>query len=588
MPNHDDFAALFGNTAFPADRTDFFRAHLRPGGRPWSFEGHEYLEVIVADEAVEIAILKAAQLGLSTTAIGRCLHDAGRKGLSAAHFLPDRALMQVFVQDRVDALINADETLARVCIEGKTEGKAAAARARSKSADNTRLKHLGQGSLWYQGLQTKKDAKAITYDSIVLDELDELDPELVPWLDDRLLHSSYKRRFALSQPSVPEFGIHAQFLSGDQKYFLLKCSKCRRWCNLQEDWPDCLALKGQSFTSTTGKRRTIIWDSNRIICKRCGSRISIREASSHEWVAKHPGRDISTYSVSQLYGPHCDADEVARRWHKAQTSRAALEALTISVVGLPHAGDRQPINDEVLANACGDWQSGPPAVLDHVFPAVQRKRPFRLAGIDTGDVLHAVAAEVIPGDLPHELSGSALVFEARIFSGGDQWDDLAAWLLDRGVTFFVIDAAPYTTNAKNLLRVPGLNGAMARFTSADLVVDFEEKQHPRPARVVRCDRTDAIDELADALVAKATRLPSARLDVMTLVKKHCKALVKDISPTTGRYQYKKHVENHFGLALTYLQLARRVCEMLGLSPREPYGSIESHVAGEELRIGQWE
>ena len=291
-----DFSGFGVHSNFPADRGPFFFGHIRPEGHAWSFAGHEYLQAIVEDDSPVINIIKGAQLGLSTVAIGRSLHD-GSKGLRAAHFLPTREQMYIFVQEKVDPLISADEALARAVIEGKAATSAAAARIRAKGGDNTRRKQFGQGSLFYQGLQKATDVKTFSYDSIVFDELDELNPDLVPWLKDRLLHSNYDRRFSLSQPSVPDFGIHAAFMAGDQRYFLLKCKKCRRWCNLQDDWPDCLALRGNSFTATTTPStktapRTTIWTENRIICKRCGARVSIPEASAYEWVPKERKAEI--------------------------------------------------------------------------------------------------------------------------------------------------------------------------------------------------------------------------------------------------------------------------------------------------------
>lgn len=583
-----DFSAFNQSGAFPASYGEFFAAHIRPEGRPWSYDGHEYLKDIVEEEAPVVDIIKGAQLGLSTVAIGRGFKDAGM-GLRAAHFLPTREQMHIFVQEKVDPLINADDALARAVIEAKEDTGPAARRLRQKLGDNSRRKQFGDGALFYQGLQKQTDVKTFSYDSIVFDELDELNPELVPWLKDRLLHSSYDRRFSLSQPSVPDFGIHAAFLAGDQRYFKLKCSRCRRWCNLQDDWPDCLALKGAAFVSArTHKAQT--WRENRIICKRCGASVSIREAADYAWVPKEPKHDTRSYSVSQLYGPFCTADKIAARWHAAQRSRAELASLTISIVGLSYAGDRQPVNDEVLTKASGDWQCGPPAVLDALVPAAARRSALRIAGIDPGDVIHAVAAEVLPAHVEGPLAGAALVFDVKAFDGDDPWDDLAAWLRNRGITFFVIDAAPYTHNSKALCRAEGLNGAMCRFSGTDLVVDFDEKQHPFPVRVVKCDRTDAIDEMADALVAKELLLPSARLDVMGEVKKHCKALVKDLQTTgalAGRYTYKRNVTNHYGLALTYLQLARRACELLDLMPAEPFGDPSSHLGGNVIAATNW-
>lgn len=584
-----DFRHLGTIGSFPADRAQFFAHHIHPDGKPegplWTSVGHEYLEAILADTSRHRVIRKAAQVGASTIAIGEALHDSTR-GLRVGYYFPNRTFMAFYVQDRIDPIINADNLLAQATTDGKAMDSPGNARLRRKSADNTRIKNIGQGTVWFQGLQSKNDAKAVAFDSIILDELTELDPSLVPWLDDRLLHSVHKLRLSLSQPGVPDFGIDAEFMAGDQKYFMLKCRKCRRWCNLIDDWPDCLQLAGSTIYSLRAARPRPVKE-NRIVCKQCGTPISIPLSSAYEWVAKERGREISSYALSQLYGPYCDANEVARRYAKAQKSRSDLESLTVSVVGLPYAGDRQPLNDDVLTKASGEWQCGPPGVLDSTVPPAYRTRALRLAGIDVGTYLHAVVAEVVPDQAPSSLTGAALVYDAQAFSGEKMWEDLANWLRRNGVTFFVIDAQPETSSSKALCRAEGLNGAMSRFSSTDLVCDFEEKQHPFPIKVVKWDRTEAIDDMADAVTNRELLLPSSRLDVMTEIRRHCKNLVKDLLPT-GRYAYKKGVENHYGLALTYLRLARRACTLLNLGTVEPFGSPDDHFAGEARKSADWE
>ena len=593
---------------FPTDRTEFFRAHIRPDGHAWSFAGHEYLEAIVADTSREIVLRKAAQLGLSTWAMGVLLHDCSQ-GRSAGYYLSDRDFMRAFVQDKFDPLCNADEALASITMEGQaSEGVAAAARARRKSADNLRIKKIGHGTAWFQGLQKLKDAKSISLDTIIKDELNELDPQFVPWLADRLLHSSYKHMISLSQCSVPEYGIDAEFLASDQKFFLLQCARCRRWCNLIEDWPDCLvehhpgparagrrlsppsspARKrpqggraqgeggrgGEDAVGAGGVRQT---SDHRIVCRKCGARISIPTARAYEWVAKAPGRPVSGYALSQLYGPFCEAADVAARVAKAERSLPELNSLMVSVVGLPFAGDKQPLSDDVLSAACRDWPIGPPAVLDKAIPQAHRQRPLRLAGIDQGALLHAVASQV-------DEAGKRLTFDIREFRGDDKWAQLARWLLEQGITFFVIDAQPERTEVNRLLRTDGLHGAMCFFPEGanDLRVSIMEPEHARPMKAVNYRRTEAIDEMTGEMKSGNILLPSPRVEILGALKSHCKRLVKALNPQTGRNEYVKGVENHFGLALTYMHLAGRVAEMLHIGPAEPFGSAESHLVGTPL------
>jgi hypothetical protein len=533
----------------PASPVAFFRDHIRPDNRAWSFTGHEYLRAMIADECDHIVVQKAAQMGVSTVAIGRLIHWS-LLGHKVGYYLTDRDFMAHFVQDRFDPIINSDELLAQATMEGATfEDPAAAARRRRKGADNLRLKHIGQGSAWFMGLQKRKDVKSLDLDAFILDEVDETDQDLAAWLDDRVLHSAFQRRIELSQPSVPEWGIAERYDASDQKCYLHRCPRCRTWHCLEEEWPDCLV-------SHQGAAR--------IVCIRCGARI---RGGKTEWVAKHADRPISGYRLSQLFGPAISDQQIATRWQAAEKSRTLRENFSISILGLPFPGDRQPLSEEVLKRSCGDWGLGLGSYLARLPGHV---RPLVLAGIDVGDLLHLVIGVL------HEDRLS--VVEAQILH--DDWDGLADVLAP--VDFFVIDAMPYKSDAKRLCRRPGLNGALVYTSAESQSVDYEEKHAQVPVRVIKDNRTGLVDEMASEMASGFLRLPAARLDATQLLKRHCKRLVKDFNPLSGKFEYKKHTENHYGMALTHLSLARRVAEDLHLGPCDPLGDPDSFSGGERI------
>ncbi|MBC7288224.1 MAG: phage terminase large subunit family protein, partial [Armatimonadetes bacterium] len=474
-----------------------------------------------------MVIMKAAQMGVSTVALARMLHWCllGRK---VGYYLPTREFMVRFVQDRLDPLINAHPELARATLEGKAYDDASAARLRRKSADNVRLKHIGPGSAWLMGLQKLTEAKSVDLDAVLLDELNELDPRLALWVEDRLLHSDFKRHWSLSQPSVPDFGIHAAYLASDRKRWLIRCRRCRRWCDLPADFPDCLV-----------RHKSGEW---RIVCTRCGARV---HRANGQWVAENPEASVSGYQLSQLYGPHITPDEIAARWQRAQRDSTALENFRISILGLPHAGDRQPLSEDVLSAACD---------ADRLLGPLPGARAL-YAGIDQGDVNHIAIAALDADDTLRVVWAEAT----------PHWERLEALLRQFNVSFFVIDAMPSKTLAKRLCHAEGLHGAICYFTGEGLRTSFEDEQTATPTLVVKVDRTEAIDAMADAVRAGSLRLPSARLDVVHTIKQHCKRLVKTLRPD-GRFDYARGVENHFGLALTYLHLAAEAARAHGLGP----------------------
>jgi hypothetical protein len=548
-------------TVFPADPLAFFAAHIRPSGRPWSFAGHEYLRGIMSDPAVHRVIQKGAQLGLSTLSIGELLRwcAAGRK---IGYYLSDRDFMTAFVQDRVDTIINADPDLARATLEGKAfEHVETADRSRRKSADNLRIKHLGQGSMWFMGLQKRKDVKSLDLDAYILDEVDEVDQDLAVWLGDRLLHSTFKRVIELSQPSVPDWGIAERYAASDQKVWLHRCPRCRSWHCLEDEWPDNFRVPKRG----TGPE---------LLCLKCDARL-ISPRVKCEWVARRPDCEISGYRLSQLYGPAMTARELQQKWAACARSRSKLENFTISILGLPFPGDRQPLSESVLKTACGDWPLGVPGYVSALAVPRGETGPLIVAGIDQGDLLH-----LLIGVYYRELLA---VVWAEVIE--DDWDLLGKRLADHGVQFFVIDALPNKSNAKKLLR-SGLNGAMSYLNATAMVVKWEEQDTAQPLRVVVDDRTTAIDEMADEVAAGLTRLPSPRLDVTQLVKRHCKALVKDFDPQTGKMTYKRGVANHFGMALASLRQAKEIALQLGLGPRGPL-NLETATFGSPIEPQIW-
>ncbi|HJN16230.1 MAG TPA: hypothetical protein QGH10_12085, partial [Armatimonadota bacterium] len=73
----------------PADRGEFFAGHIRPktGGHhiEWSFDRHEYMRAIVADESQSIVCRKGTQVGMSTFSVGTALHVAAAHGFHVGY-----------------------------------------------------------------------------------------------------------------------------------------------------------------------------------------------------------------------------------------------------------------------------------------------------------------------------------------------------------------------------------------------------------------------------------------------------------------------------------------------------------------------
>src|SRR5260221_4895949 len=80
------------------------RRRIRLDGKPFSFEGHEYLRAIYDDTSQHVVLSKAAQIGGSTWALLRSVH-ACAMGLNVGYFFPTKTDVLEFSKSRVAPLL---------------------------------------------------------------------------------------------------------------------------------------------------------------------------------------------------------------------------------------------------------------------------------------------------------------------------------------------------------------------------------------------------------------------------------------------------------------------------------------------------
>jgi phage terminase large subunit GpA-like protein len=94
---------------------------IRLEGRPFSFDGHEYLRAIYDDRARHVVLSKAAQIGGTTWAILRSIHSC-LCGLNTIYYFPTRTDVLDFSKSRVTPLIADNPFLARLMTDTDTAG----------------------------------------------------------------------------------------------------------------------------------------------------------------------------------------------------------------------------------------------------------------------------------------------------------------------------------------------------------------------------------------------------------------------------------------------------------------------------------
>jgi len=100
---------------------DWSVRRIRLDGKPFTFEGHEYLRAIYNDTAQHVVLCKAAQIGGTTWALLRSFH-ACAMGLNVGYYFPTKTDVLEFSKSRVGPLLADNPFLARMISETDTAG----------------------------------------------------------------------------------------------------------------------------------------------------------------------------------------------------------------------------------------------------------------------------------------------------------------------------------------------------------------------------------------------------------------------------------------------------------------------------------
>ena len=237
--------AAGGAPRFPGEARGlarFLTGEMSTDTGAFTFKGREALLEIVAalDEIINcrapdrtISVLKGAQVGMTTLAIGFALYCVIVHRLNVGYFLPDQDFADRFDQTRVRPVIR-NESIASIMRDGKYRG-----------ASPKGLKEFpGRGGsrfLYILGLRDIGNAISIPLDVLVRDEVDDLPPDNLKWSNDRIDASPLALTLNLAVGRTPGAGIHAMCEAGDRRRWHVRCPTCRTESVLEEHWPQILS-----------------------------------------------------------------------------------------------------------------------------------------------------------------------------------------------------------------------------------------------------------------------------------------------------------------------------------------------------------
>ena len=349
-------------------------------------------------------------------------------------------------------------------------------------------------------------------DFIVYDELDEAAQTAVDMADERMSHSVYREKMMLSNPTLPDYGIHRHFLLSDQKYWLLKCG-CGQWNDLVKDFPKCL-----------------VETKNKVIraCRKCGRALN---PARGEWVAMKPRvKERSGRQYSQLYSQFVSPAEIL---HKFRTTNNLKDFYNLKI-GVPYIEAENRLSVEEVLALCGDegMSSG-------------EKVPCFM-GVDQGKGLHVVIGKDHPG-----YSGQLI--HMNVYK---DWEEIYPLMDNFNVTRAVIDAQPEMRNARKLAE---------KFKGRVFLNFYSEHQRgsykwDEEKLVVTCNRTESLDASHQEIKLAQIILPKECDEVRTFAN-HLhnvgKKLEEEEETGSKRYIYVKLGDDHYRHAYNYECMARQ-------------------------------
>jgi hypothetical protein len=474
---------------------------IRLEGKPFSFEGHEYLRAIYDDTSPHVVLSKASQVGGTTWAILRSLH-ACLAGLNVMYFFPTRTDVLEFSKSRVTPLVADNPFLQKEL----------------RDTDAAGLKRIGDAHLYLRGMQSNIGMKSVPADMVVFDELDEATPDAKTLAKERLSHSDYRRLIELSNPSIPSYGIDEAYQESDQRHWTIKCQSCGKWTAPEKAFPTKM---GEEVRIIRPREDGSAYRA----CPSCDAELDL---ALGEWVADYPSRPIHGYRISQLFSSKVDPAEILREYRKTYNP----ERFYTLKIGIPWVDVENKLSTHQVLALCGDH-----GLLE------RSDRPCTM-GIDTGRELHVVISR--RRDPKGEDPKREVVYIGTVQS----YDELDSFMERFKVSKCVIDAMP---------EIHATRAFAERHRGKVWLNYFNENQKgsfkwDKETHIVQVNRTEALDAAKKGIRDSAVVLPR-RVPLVEEFAEHlasdAKKLIEDEETGAKSYKYIRTGTNHYSFAFTY-------------------------------------
>lgn len=493
-----------------AQRRGIFEyAQLVPEGNmgPLRLDEFPYqLEPFYSDEvadALEVVYRKSTQIGASTALWRWAVRRCDQFSETTMYFFPTATHVTEFGDERIEPSIEASEYLRRRIPRGHTRRKT--------------MKQIGGGILNLRGLESRAGAQATAAQAIVIDEYDDCNEKNISQAERRLTGAAakgHKPRIRRSgRPSLPGYGIDAQYGESDQRQWHVRCPECGD--EQLVDFTENLRWRSHAGGDRELRaghddfevRKDVIeaWRA----CRSCNASLESGPILQGVWkaTAHGPGR-VPGYHIPRLIVPNTDLVQIVIASRATRISD--VEAFHNADLGVPYATADAMLTDEDLDRAMAHGYEEAHLAYSGRFPTTM--------GVDVASErnLSARVTEHWPDGTRKAL---------RVWEPAD-FEEVARAMDAFNITLAAIDAQPERRSAKGLVR---------DFPGRVVLVEYEDNPRKKAwdynsdTFTIRVNRTEAIDAMMDDIRSGANVLLR---DEPTNYREQLKALKRRIEEDT--------------------------------------------------------
>lgn len=497
------------------------RHHITHKRKRLDFIRHAYLKAIYHDQSDYMIIKKSTQCGISEYLIVRAIGKS-IKGKNVFYVLPTYDLVNRMVRNRFDKTIGFTDFYKELEKITKLEDE-------TKRAESMTLKDIGAGSIAFVGSNSTAGFTEYPADEVIIDELDECNPDNIAMAWERLSASEDRSEIKVANPKIEGTGIDAEFVDTDMLEWTIQCEYCDSFVVI--DWFKHVVREVEERTYII-RDTDWEWGIDRDIypiCDKCGK--PLNRMAEGFWNSTGVGKKRG-YHISKFFSGSVTMLELVNRFNEGLKNNTKLQRFYNADLGLAFTAKGAKINKEMLD-----------ALLStHRNKSVSTG--FGVMGIDVGNVLNIIIGDLLPtmaikityiGEVTVEVS------------------EVVRLVRQHNVRIGVIDALPEQHFVQKLkIAIPNIFSCYYQ-DSKKAPIDM--------SRNVSVDRTASMDAVQESILTQMFLLPMNAESVPKFYDQMMTSTrIFDEKANKGRGNYKwvESGPDHYHHAMNYLLIARKL------------------------------